>query len=161
MNPQDPLAQLRDIHLPTAVSWWPPAPGWWIVLLLITVAIATAAYMGWRRWQAQAYRRAARAELQAAVSAWRETADDQELLLQVNRLLKRTALAAFPGAGAEPLSTQAWAMFLDQRWPAGHSSRFADTEVLSLIYLENTESQQLEQLIELSQQWIAGHEVQR
>jgi len=30
---------LRDIHLPDAVSWWPPAIGWWILLCLILAAI--------------------------------------------------------------------------------------------------------------------------
>jgi len=30
MNPvSELLAGLRDIHLPAAVSWWPPAPLWW------------------------------------------------------------------------------------------------------------------------------------
>ncbi|MDP7406676.1 MAG: DUF4381 domain-containing protein, partial [SAR324 cluster bacterium] len=31
---QDPLAALRDVHLPPAVSWWPPAPGWWIIFFI-------------------------------------------------------------------------------------------------------------------------------
>ena len=35
MNPAaatpDPLAGLRGYHLPEAVSWWPPGPGWWLL----------------------------------------------------------------------------------------------------------------------------------
>ena len=27
----DPLAGLRPLHRPLPVSWWPPAPGWWLL----------------------------------------------------------------------------------------------------------------------------------
>jgi len=40
MTEENPLINLKDIHLPPAVAIWPPAPGWWIVavvLLLIVV----------------------------------------------------------------------------------------------------------------------------
>ena len=30
----DPLAQLRDIHLPEPILWWPLAPGWWVLIVL-------------------------------------------------------------------------------------------------------------------------------
>ena len=31
METEDPLSQLADIHLPEAVSAWPPAVGWWLL----------------------------------------------------------------------------------------------------------------------------------
>lgn len=41
MTPTDPSSvPLRDIHLPEAVSWWPLAPGWWVVITLATLAIS-------------------------------------------------------------------------------------------------------------------------
>lgn len=38
------LEQLRDIHLPADISWWPLAPGWWV--LAGTVVVAAVAVVG-------------------------------------------------------------------------------------------------------------------
>ncbi len=36
----DPLSQLRDIHTPEAISyWWPLAPGWWVLAVIIIALI--------------------------------------------------------------------------------------------------------------------------
>lgn len=45
------LEQLKDIHLPEAVSWWPLAPGWWALAALIvaTGVVAIAARYARRR----------------------------------------------------------------------------------------------------------------
>jgi len=34
------LARLRDIHLPEAVSWWPLAPGWWALVVVVLASVA-------------------------------------------------------------------------------------------------------------------------
>lgn len=33
----DNLPQLRDIHLPPDVSWWPIAYGWWLIVALVVL----------------------------------------------------------------------------------------------------------------------------
>ena len=40
--PENNLPELRDIHLPDGVSAFPPAYGWWIMLLSILAVIAMA-----------------------------------------------------------------------------------------------------------------------
>lgn len=35
------LEQLKDIHLPPGVSWWPLAPGWWLLAgVMVAAALA-------------------------------------------------------------------------------------------------------------------------
>ena len=45
MNPQDPLSQLKDIHLPAAGGFWPPAPGWWLLTLLALLLIVALVWL--------------------------------------------------------------------------------------------------------------------
>ena len=34
---ENPLDALKDIHLPPPISFWPPAPGWWIIIGLFLI----------------------------------------------------------------------------------------------------------------------------
>jgi hypothetical protein len=108
---QDPALVLRDIHPGEAPAWWPPAPGWW---LLMALALAVAATYAW--WQ---YRRRSRTRRIAklfddAVGGAREPA------LQVaamSELLRRAAHRRDPQA--DTLQGEAWLAFLDD----GEASR--------------------------------------
>ena len=40
----DPLQQLKPLHLPPDPSWWPPAIGWWVLLLVLIILTAWTVY---------------------------------------------------------------------------------------------------------------------
>lgn len=104
------LQYLHDIVVPDPVSWWPPAPGWYgVLLLLLTVTIGMGA-RAVRRWQRNAYRREALALLDELAD--REPGADW--MVHLAAILKRTALSAFPREQVAALSGAAWLQFLDQ-----------------------------------------------
>ncbi|WP_035484672.1 DUF4381 domain-containing protein [Geminicoccus roseus] len=109
MDQTDPgsLAGLHDIVASPPVPFWPPAPGWYVVALALAMTLGWACWRTARRWRADAYRRAALAELQSAGGR-------RDQLTILPELLKRTALAAYPRERVASLSGQAWLAFLDE-----------------------------------------------
>ncbi|MEZ4601049.1 MAG: DUF4381 domain-containing protein [Syntrophotaleaceae bacterium] len=99
---------LRDIHLPDPVSWWPPAPGWWLLTIL---ALALTAGSGWLyvRYRRGRYRRLALAELDRL-----DTLPDAELAAGLSQLLRRAALCHFNRADCAGLNGEKWLEFLDR-----------------------------------------------
>lgn len=122
-NP-DLLAGLRDIHLPEAVSFWPPAPGWWMLLALL--ALTAAAALLWGRARRRSLRRAALAELEALRSHFDASADATLLARGVSRLVRRVALARFGAKRVASLHGESWCRFLvESGGPGGFTPRLA------------------------------------
>jgi len=85
------MEQMNDIIAPPPVGWWPPAPGWWVLALLLIALLAWGIY-SWRlRRQRNVYRHAALVVLESL-----QNCSDETLPTEINRLLKRTALSAYP-----------------------------------------------------------------
>ena len=100
------LGDFNEVASPPAVDWLPQTPGWYLVGALVLYWLARA---GWRRlkhWYRNRYRGEAVRQLAAI-----ETSDD--LVVEVNRLLKLTALAAFPRPQVAALSGESWTEFLN------------------------------------------------
>lgn len=57
------LDRLHDVVVPPDIPWWPPAPGWYVVLGILLVLLIRGAWHAWRQWQQDAWRRAALSEL--------------------------------------------------------------------------------------------------
>ena len=118
MNPQipssaqDPLAQLQDIHLPEAIGFWPPAWGWWLLLVLIIVALGSIIYFLRRHKSRNAYRALALAELRT-IQAQYSVEKNSEYLQAISILLRRVALSGFGATFNASLKGGDWLLWLD------------------------------------------------
>jgi hypothetical protein len=87
-----PLDQLRDIHLPEPIGWWPLAPGWWILMIGGCLLLSWLINVFYRRYSAKLYRRQALKKLHQLESL----EDSQQQLRALFELLKQTANSAYP-----------------------------------------------------------------
>ena len=117
------LEVLRDLHVPAAVSWWPPAPGWWFLS-----AAAVLGYLQWRyllftRWFRKPRRTSpllgvgavARDEMVGLRMRFDETRNVHELVSSLSILLRRVALELFPREEVAALTGESWLRWLDER----------------------------------------------
>lgn len=108
------LEQLRDLQLPDAVGLWPPAPGWWLLAVLSLGVLFWLGRTLYRRWRTNRYRKQALRELTQLGQSELRQQQPQQWLQQLNQLLRRTALTAYPPQAVAPLSGTAWVDFLYQ-----------------------------------------------
>lgn len=95
---------LRDIHLPGAVSWWPLAPGW-VLLVLLAGVVAGLAWIAWRKG---GIRRRALADLATIETAFARHGDDRALVRDVSTLLRRVCLTYRPRTAVASVTGKAW-----------------------------------------------------
>ena len=144
------MDQLRPMQLPDPVSWWPMAPGWWLLLVLIIASVWGLLWWLRRRWEdPRRYALAELKNLQACYSS--EERDQAALLTHCNQLLKRTALTLYPRHDVASLSGDAWITFLL------NSSKGCEVKALQCLkegaYRQNVEYDSAA-LIKSCRQWL-------
>jgi hypothetical protein len=154
MNP-DLLSQLRDIHAAAPVPWWPPAPGWWVLALLVLV------FLGWlgRRLLARVrlYQRRKQMlgwveHLNANIDPRR---DPQAYLSTLNRIFKLVAMRAFPAQQCAALNGQDWVNFLIENMKNSQSADLLG--VLATGPYDPAPKFDPELMSELARNWIRQH----
>ena len=104
---------LRDIHLPADPSWWPPAPGWWLLAVVLVVSIIVVSRIVSARLRTRRWRQRVVAEMDPIAARHAEAPDDARLAAELSVLLRRAANVLDPPSAA--LRGEAWLRFLDAR----------------------------------------------
>ncbi|WP_051789230.1 DUF4381 domain-containing protein [Endozoicomonas montiporae] len=157
---QNPLDQLRPNHLPDPVSWWPPAIGWWLGGLLIIIVIAAVVYFTLRFVRKTRYRRQAAKIGKQLLAEFRQHGDQRRFINACNRLLKQTALQAYPDEPVARLHGKEWQQFLADK--SGNKGFLQGVGVAlgdSRYYKEHATEQSLEvdALHSMTLSWIKKH----
>jgi len=148
--PAGSLQNLHDIVMPAAVGWWPVAPGWYLLAAAMAAGLLWAGIRSLRRYRRDRYRRAALRELERI----RRDGPDGQPETEIARLLKQTALAAWPRVQVASLSGANWSGFLVQTGASEADAR--RLENLAYRRLKGG-ARELEQLCAAAEQWIRKH----
>ena len=104
------LTELRDIHLPAPVSWWPPAPGWFWLTGIILVAVGIGLYNLYRHRNTPLQHAL---NLIESIQQTHEQQRNPDNLVTISTLVRRIALQRFPREDVANLYGNAWLAFLD------------------------------------------------
>jgi hypothetical protein len=150
---------IDEIIVPDAVPWWPSAPAWKVLGVIMVLLLMAQALRWTKHWWRNRYRREALRQLeQIQRKAGTQLQDVVEVLPYY---IKVTALQAYPREDVASLSGSDWLSFLDASYSGPAFSAGTGKKLLSVSYLpreqwqmDDTESQKL---IEMSRKWIARH----
>ena len=105
---------LRDLHLPDAISWWPLAPGWWIVLGLALIVIGFVLQRYLERRARNSARREALRQLDDLLNDYESHRNVVSFAARVSELLRRAMLAYAPRQNIAGLTGEDWLAWLDR-----------------------------------------------
>lgn len=127
------LTKLHDIQLPAPISWWPLAPGWYLLLLLSLFLVVLLIYIARRSYVNGRAKRQALQLLEIYEQEYQRDSNSQLSSMKVSELLRRVALVYFSREQVASLQGEAWLAFLNKTSKGIDFNRLRD-ELLELPY---------------------------
>ncbi len=143
-----------EVVPPEAVSWLPRTAGWQLLGGVLAVLLLYRGWRGLRRWYRNRYRREAAARLQRLAGQ----PDTPLPAGEVNKLLKLTALAAFPREEVAGLYGPAWIDWLNRQCAApAFAGEQAELLAEGTYRAVTVEGATRRRLLETSLTWVREH----
>jgi len=116
-------SQLRDIQGLDAISAWPPAPGWWLMLAAVLLAfIVLSLAWNWFKWRRRMPRGSWQQDASRQLYSLRkriDRGDTKQLSAELFELMRRIAMARCGRRCCAGLSGERWLNWLAQHDPQG------------------------------------------
>ncbi|MGR9013454.1 MAG: DUF4381 domain-containing protein [Gammaproteobacteria bacterium] len=157
MNPT--LLDLKDIHEPEVIGWWPPAIGWWILAVLIPLLIIFFIWLYKRLTRKTAIKTANKMLIRIKQDA---TRDNVQKLCDISVLIRRVAISVSPRSACAGLTGRQWLKFLDGSVKATPFTEGIGQLLADAPYRKTSPTdQELFQLIDLCEDWLKAQAKQK
>jgi hypothetical protein len=152
----DWLTNIHEIILPEPISSWPQGAGWWALLILIVACGLRWAWLQYRHWKANAYRRAGIERL----GQLREQIESgqTQCLAQLPELVRQVALCVYPRRRVVALSGREWLDFLERSTDRSIPDILQSLAYCSEQQLREVGENQKQQLFDWIVYWIETHD---
>jgi hypothetical protein len=109
--------ELKDIHLPDSILWWPPAPGWWVlgvvlIIFLFLMLLLLPKLFRWLRYKP--VRSLSLKEFYLIKQSHQQQADQKQTLQAITTLLRRTVMSKSGRIGHAGVVGDDWINQLNQ-----------------------------------------------
>ena len=137
MNPTAAATlDLRDIHAAAAPPVWPPAPGWWLLAVLLIALLVIGSLWLLRRYKVYRLNRQVMHELELSI------------------LLRRIALRRYAREQVASLTGSAWLRFLDATGGNGEFEHGVGQVLEVGPYCPHPQELPAEELLALARRWV-------
>lgn len=140
---------LRELHLPEAIGWWPLAPGWWVVIGVVALALALLIRRYLQVRARGAARRYALATLRQLTAEYEQHRDAVTFSSDLSGLLRRTMLAYAPRQDVAGLTGDAWLAWLDRDFDEPRFQTDIGRKLLELPYRKHDDQVAAMELIDV------------
>jgi hypothetical protein len=155
MNPTAAATlDLHDIHAAPPAAFWPPAPGWWVLTVVLLVVLALLAVWGFRRYRAYRHRRQIMGELDLLSGCYSKE-NIPGFVTEVSTLLRRVALRRYTRTRVASLTGADWLRFLDATGGGGDFEKGVGRILEAGPYQAHSSEVPAEELLALARQWVS------
>lgn len=148
------LANLKDLHLPQAIGWWPLATGWYVLIILILLLAIIAGWQVYLRcYKNKRYKREALRRLANYEKMYQQGGNAQAASINISMLLRQVALLYFPREHVASLTDEAWVSFLSTT-SKNTDFKAIQTLILLLPYQKTADEADLKPLFDMAKIWI-------